>query len=554
MRPCPTRWGRVYSPACCATRWVTGPTLDKVPNPYLFEAFVYSLGTIAGPIVPYTDFAPVDGWYNGFLKTNVQLGQTPEPAALAPPYGGSVPGWSPQHKLSGLAAIGWGHKFDKKGKRYANGLPHRAAYGKWARVYDPRKDSTFPGGMGPHRLGNEATYEWSDIPALHAGTYAFGRYQNGKRVFGMGLSADAIGFEAIAAWANDCEANNWRMFGVVFEPGDRWANLRDICAAGGGEPIPLYTGIGFHWSRPRVVLDTITEADIGEGDVEVTAMQSYRDRYNTIIPRHLVPSAQWELLPGPPIQHPGYLAEDGEEKSQSWPFNFVKDADQAAELAAYKLLDSREIHPISVPVKPRLMAYRPGDCLHLALPEDGLDTPGVILRRSIDPQTMGIVLTMISESEAKHAYALGLTSEPPPTPTIGQTAQERDSLTYAATTQGSAALRIETRTGGIPLSAAGTEIAIAAFDGVLSDGSAFVFPAGTLTGLAEATSYAVFRDLVTNAYFAELSPATAAFADSDNVFIGWQATPGADGNYPPGETPPPGYGGGSGGDPNTPLQ
>jgi len=34
------------------------------------------------------------------------------------------------------------------------------------RLYDPRKDSTVPGGAGAHRLADPATWEWSDNPAL----------------------------------------------------------------------------------------------------------------------------------------------------------------------------------------------------------------------------------------------------------------------------------------------------------------------------------------------------------------------------------------------------
>ena len=39
---------------------------------------------------------------------------------------------------------------------------------------------------------------------------------------------------------------------------------------------------------------------------------------------------------------------------------------------------------------------------------------------------MKVKLTLIGETPAKHAYALGLTGTPPPTPALGQTAQERD--------------------------------------------------------------------------------------------------------------------------------
>lgn len=419
-----------------------GATLKKVPNPYLAEVLVYSVGgPIQGPITPLFDFGAVSSWFSGFFDHDSQLGAAPEASALVAPYG-TPPGWTSAHKLSGQAAVLWNHKFDKDGKRYASGLPQRGIAPKWVKVYDPRLDSTFPGGSGSHRIDDESTWTWSENPALHAGTYAYGRYQNGKRVMGMGLPFEAIGdsFKQIAAWANDCDANGWSIFGVVFEgggaarQGQRWANLRDICIAGGGEPMPLNTGIGFHWDRPRVVLDTVTEEDIA-GDIEITAMQSWRDRLNTVIPKFVSPEHDWSLVPCDEIQNATYLAEDGEVRRETWNFNFVDNDQQAGQLAAYKLANSRELYPLTLRCMPRLRAYRPGDCLQLTIEQNGetvIDTPAVILNREVDPATYEVTLTFIGETAAKHAWALGRSAVAPPSPTIGMTAQERDELASAS--------------------------------------------------------------------------------------------------------------------------
>lgn len=435
--PSPYCMGEGYFAGVMRHRVGYGPTLKKIKNPFLFEAVALSVaGPIQGPIVPQVDFGSVPSWYSGFLATDTRLGQRPD-TALVPPLNSSAPGWSSAHKLSSVACIGWGHKFDKDGERFASGLPTRGVLAKWVKVYDPRKDSTFPGGSGSHRLGEEGTYEWSENPALHAGTYAFGRYVGGKRVMGPGMPADAIDWEGVAAWANDCDANGWRMFGVVFEgTGDdvsrRWQNLRDICIAGGGEPLFAGGRLHFHWQRPRVPLDTVTTADIADGTQEVTAMQSWRDRLNTVIPEYLDPGSNWSLQPIDAVQVSSYLAEDGEEKAEKVPFNFVKDADQAAQLAAYWVTNSRELTPITLTVKPRLRAYRPGECLALDLPDLGLDHDAVILRRAFNPVTGEVTLTLVTETAAKHAFALGRTGTPPPTPALGQTAEERDRVAAGA--------------------------------------------------------------------------------------------------------------------------
>jgi hypothetical protein len=401
-----------------------GPTLKKVPNPYRFMAVVYSLGPVQS-ISPRINFETVPSWYNGFLFTDTQLGATPEATALSPQWSGT-PGWTSAHKLSGLAAIGWSFLFDKDGKRFASGIDPLAAYGQWVLVYDPRKDSTFPGGSGSHRLGDESTYEWSENPALHAATYAYGRYQNGKRVFGIGMPADGIDWNVVAAWANVCDANEWTIFGVIGEPGDRWANLKDICYAGGAEPIPGGV-LTFKYSAPKVALDTVTTTDVVTDDeMSVVTMQSYRDRLNTVVPRYISPENNWEMVDAGAVVNTTFLTEDGEEKRDVWPFNFVKNARQAAQLAAYRLFDSREISPITLVCKPRLRHYRPGECLYVDVPELGIDSECIILSRNIDPVTMKVTLELMTETDEKHDFCLGRTASPPPTPAIGQTAQERD--------------------------------------------------------------------------------------------------------------------------------
>jgi hypothetical protein len=134
--------------------------------------------------------APV-GTYANWMWLDQQLGACPEAGALAGPQG-NFPGWGPNHKLSGLAADLWTLKFDEKGKIYPNGVPQRGRIVEGVYVYDPRQDSTYPGGSGACRLGQEATYVWSENPALHAITWAFGRYQNSVLIAGGGLAADGI--------------------------------------------------------------------------------------------------------------------------------------------------------------------------------------------------------------------------------------------------------------------------------------------------------------------------------------------------------------------------
>ncbi len=502
------------------TAW--GAAIKKVPNPYRFMAVVYSGGGPVQSISPRVDFEAISSWYSGFLFTDTQLGACPESDALAPHWAGT-PGWGASSKLSGYAAIGWSSLFDKDGKVFASGLPLFGAYGQWVKVYDPRKDSTQPGGSGAHRLGVESTYEWSENPALHAGMYAYGRYQNGVRTFGIGLPADAIDWLVVMAWANVCQANNWTMFGVIYEGvGDgeserRWENLKDICFAGGGQPIPGAT-LSFMYSSPQVALDIITADDLTDDEASVTAMQSYRDRINTVIPKYRSPDHNWELVDGEAVVNSTFLTEDGEAKREVWPFNFVKNVAQATQLAAYRMFDSREL-PVTLVCKPRLRNYRPGECLYLDLPELGLDIEAIILSRHFDPVAMTVTLNLITETTAKHTYCLGQTGTAPPTPALSMTGEERDQIISGAFVAG-AALAIDGFNPDATVADNGVVTDSIVDNAVTNTGFAFT-ATGTLlpnTGYINLQSLTVDADGVTPV---TIQAALAFYWDNDNARGEW---------------------------------
>ena len=424
-----------------------GPTLKKVPNPYRWQVRVLSgVGPIHGFLGEYFDFEPIGTFYSsGFLSIARQNGNRPEASALLPPIVGTgaspAPGWDASSKLSGCAAVGLNFRFDKDGKRYASGLPVYTALIEGEKVYDPRLDSTFPGGSGPCRAGVESTYVYSANPALQAGTNALGRFQNGIRVFGLGQPVDTIDWPAIVDWANDCDANGWTVNMVLTEGGtganlreQRVRNLDDLCAAGGGRWYQAGGLLSFDWHRPRVSLATLTDDDILEAGGGTDAVPTVRDRMNGVRPQYVSPAHNWQQITADEIVGSTYRAEDGERLTQTWPLNGVTNAEQAGELAAYAMADSREIGPMDVQAKVAWRFYRPGDCITVASSLMAYNGQAVINQRSLNPQTLAVSLSLKSETPGKHAFALGKVADPPPTPTLAQTAEERDLLAFAAIT------------------------------------------------------------------------------------------------------------------------
>ena len=439
--PRPYMMGESFSAGVLRWRVGYGPTLKKVPNPYLWDVKVFSgVGPVESLVEEQFDFAPIGSYFSGFYASDTQLGARPEATALVPPLNAPATGWGSSHKLSGFAAIGGNYKFDKDGKVFASGVPLHGAIWRGEKVYDPRLDSTYPGGSGSHRLGDETTYTYSANPALHAGTYAFGRYQNGIKVFGLGLPEDGIDWAAIVDWANLCDANGWEVHGTIYEGGrganlqeQRVTNLDDICAAGGGRWLIAGAVLSFDWNRPRVSLATITDDDLLEEGGSAVAVQSIRERMNGVRPQYIEPDNNWQQVTADEIIGSTYRTEDGQPLTQTWTLNLVKDAAQAGELAAYALVDSREIGPIELSANSEWRFYKPGETLTIDSDLLGYTGQAVIVQRELDPQTLSVKLTLRSETPAKHDFALGKVAVPPPTPTLGQTQEERDEVADGAT-------------------------------------------------------------------------------------------------------------------------
>ena len=314
-------------------------------------------------------------------------------------------------------------------------------------------------------------------------------------MFGIGQPVEGIDLARFVAWANTCEANGWAVSGTIYEPGDRWANIKEIMQAGCGEPVVTGGVLSVRYRAPQVSLATITEDDIADDDFSITAMQPYRDRVNGIQPKYRSPDHNWEFVTAGKVSVSTYVTEDGEEKVEERQFNLVRDVNQAAQLAAYALMDARELGPIELTLKPQWRWLKPGECVTLDLPSFDSVLDGIILSREIDPATMKVKLTLIGETGSKHAYALGLTGTPPPTPALGQTAEERDEIAAnAGAPYGYERTQILTSSQTlVTITGTDTTVTISDHDRVYPDKEVAVTGA-TITGLTPSTGYWLYYD------------------------------------------------------------
>lgn len=446
--PQPYLIGRSYSGGIQVHDVGYGGEVDDVQNPYRFIATVHSC---CGPVeslesvqvgwdtVTFSGTA-ASGYYSGFFYRDFQLGARPESDALSPQWSGA-PDWGASYKLSGFAAIGYSLKWSKEGKRFAGGsLPTIGAIWEGVKVYDPRLDTTYPGGSGSHRIDDETTWAYSRNPALHALAYAYGRYVNGVKVFGVDLGEAAIDLDKIVAWANVCDTNGWTVNGTIYEPGDKWNNLKRICEAGAGQPVLKGGVLSFDYQAARTSLATVTKDDLADSNIVSKLGKGWKNRHNTLVPRFRSEAHQWNYVQADQVSVASFVTADGETKSDERQWDLVTDKDQVTELATYEIYQRREAGPITINCKPHMRLYGPGDCLTLGAdlgvhPDGALKT--IIRKRTIDPNTGIVSFELEQESDAKHTASLGLIGGVPSAITL-PTSEDLDTATLANLASGPA--------------------------------------------------------------------------------------------------------------------
>lgn len=371
-------------------------------------------------LVSFTDELATNTKFAGAMWTRNQLGAKPSgPFPYPGVPAGWIPEWTDDHKLSGLAASWFVLHFDQE--KYAGGAPKPTWVVNGVAVYDPRLDSTFPGGSGDCRADDEATwvFDGADNPFLQGLTFCVGRRANGVLTHGLGAPLEMIDVAAFVEGANVCEANGWTVGGVVSSADSKWEALKAMLQAGGGAPMKLGARISCLVNAPRVSLnasDPWTGADL-VGEAQITATKSRRARINTIIPRYRSEAHQWQVVSNAPVVATTYVTEDDGSRTREVEYSLVQDPAQAAQLAAYDIVNSREIGPIVLPSKPRYVGYKPGDCITVNEPEIGLeDRKVLILGRTTDPASGVVTVVCQTETDPKHDFALGRTDVAPPTP------------------------------------------------------------------------------------------------------------------------------------------
>lgn len=397
----------------------------------------------AGPINAYVSFKSNDiltafgagdvaitGEHSGEMWLQRKLGAQPDTALSSPAGldgGATVPKWGSTYKLSGKACCIQTLYENSKFSEYRGNeeKPLHTILGKFG--WDPRLDSTWPGGSGSCRLDDPSTWVYITNGAIAALNWAIGMWEGdsggGKygvpyactQVGGIGSSLDGIDVAAFVYAANVADANAWIISAWPDTAMDESAVL-DLMLQSAGALRSRNAGRISCVSRgaPQSSLVTVTARDTA-GPLEISFGQSRLERINTIVARYWSEEHGWQMTPLAPVTDDDWLTEDrGIKRSRGVDYPYVRLPDQAAQLAYYDIADAREPISGTAPFKPYMRRIKPGDCFTFNEPGFALNGLKVkCLTRSYDPITGVVRIGFRQETDAKHDAAMGRTGEPP---------------------------------------------------------------------------------------------------------------------------------------------
>ena len=369
--------------------------------------------------------------WNGELFRVQSLGNQPD-TWLRTPIGlknnSVLPNWTASHRASGKALSFHVMVENSKGTAFPNGEIKPRITLRGVKCWDPRKDSTYPGGNGPQRLNSPSTWAWSENPAILALRWILGMWEDGvgkgaphvgQQVGGIGSKLSGIDMPAYVAAANVCDTNGWTAAAYPNTDDDKHQVLVGLLQAAGAIYSQRAGKISLiQRASPKTSVATITANDV-IGAIEIDTAASRIDRINTIQPQFWSPQHRWQMTALPEVTAQAYRDADGGKRSRGVTYAYVTNANQAAQLAALDIAHSREGMAGQVTLKPYLQRIQPGDTFVI-------DEPGFILdglkclcmSTEYDPAEAVVKVTFVSETDAKYPFALGQSTTPPAPPTL----------------------------------------------------------------------------------------------------------------------------------------
>ena len=326
----------------------------------------------------------VTATYSGYLTIAVRTEGTDSNYISI--NGGSK--WGSSRRLTGCAYVHLRIKRTGNTKTaespLVGGLPSRVTIiGEGALLYDPRKDSTVPGGSGSHRADNQATWgaytdaDDCDNPVLQLLWWLLGWEINNKLSVGCGVPYTRVDMPSFITAANICDESvtlatggtqkRYRTSGTASDSDDRLEIVNNLLASMNGT-LQDNSGKLSVTAMKNDLADYVLDFDendmIGEFDWQQT--RGLTENYNIARGRYVDPSANslYQMVDYPEV---GFTSPDGIERVMSLDLPYVEDGRRAQRIAKQVLQRNQYRGMFSTTFNAKALGCQIGDVVRVSV-------------------------------------------------------------------------------------------------------------------------------------------------------------------------------------------
>lgn len=329
--------------------------------------------------------------------------------------------WTADHRLRGLAGIVI--TLDLEDQRFQGGLPNITVEGSWAKVYDPRLDSTQPGGSGAHRYTDPTTWAWSANPALCTADWLCSElgYKcnpatdiDWAYVVAAANACDATGTFDEGAGAGPFTAARYTCHGVFSADDSKEKVLEDLTESMAGTAVPAaqWQVMAGAWTTP---VDTLVDDDLN-GSIEVAQADTATDALiNSARGRYIPAGKSQPAEANPPYTNATFVtADQGVKLWDDFQFPWTNSNARVRDLLRIKVEQRRSGLVINYPAKLRKWGLRVGERVYVThAPYAWVSKPFRITDRR-HTQQAPVLLTLQEDDATIWDQADAATADPTP--------------------------------------------------------------------------------------------------------------------------------------------
>lgn len=336
--------------------------------------------------------------------------------------------WNGAHRLTGCAWSLFEFKVTGNGKKaespFSGGVPSRVTIiGRGGKLYDPRRDSTIPGGNGPMRADDQSTWRYvaddgatiGENLALQVLRVVLGWRINGLLATGSGVPGRKLNLATWISAANLCDEQvnrsaggtepRYHGSGVISEGDDVSGVLDMLCAACCGRFTDTNGRLGFTIAHND--LATIATDD-GLNEDDVIGQFSWDPDPGAEVPNLITgkftdpsPASLYQLVPYPDVS---IAAADGIDRPLPMDLAWIESASQAQRVVKQVLQREQYNRLFRSTFDIRAWKYGVGDPLPFTFAPLGfVRTPFRILEQEVGPNG-SCVMTLRFETPAVYQW------------------------------------------------------------------------------------------------------------------------------------------------------